>query len=789
MHNKNGSAYESSISRATTRSIDGRSLRAGDVMSKILRRASLLALVAMTAHSLGCSTGNEASVVRSAALTASLHGVFEAREGAEDSCPWAPDGTSPLPDAHGNLIRSEDGNGFATARVEKTLTFDVPAGARIKNLRLRNPSFNYDDVLLITYGQQIIVASDNRLVRYASGGGPMAASGATVADVLAPIRAGVPDLADVKPFPAAEAVVNPTYDWTRILGQSVRNEELKPGWCAPPNASCAIPVTEQDGALDINFADFKTLDELAYPNADVTRRTLSLVVVGDNDTQSDCRYKEIVVDAEYDLPPSSCQVSMPVQRLVFEDGQHFYTTDGGEVASLVSNTRARLEEADAWRFSDTDQAGAVPFYRCYDSKGHHLYTADPSCEAFGSAANESRIGYVFSSQATGTVPLYRLWNPVTGDHFYTIDLTEAKHASATLGYSEEGVAGFVYRDASCQLPPPPVEIACNGKDDNLDGQIDEGSCCPTPAVHRLVDAKGEHFYTTDPAEAGSAVSGGGYTSEQPDAWRLARTNQPGTVPFFRCNNKGLHLYTADAQCEYFGPTTNEGLFGYIFSSAAAGTVPLYRSFNPTTGDHFYTTTETEAKNAQANIGYISEGIAGYVFSDESCKSPPPPPPPVEIPCNGKDDDFNGEIDEGSCCPTPGVERLLFNNGPHFYTTDSSEVAGVIAGGDASLESADAWRFAKTSQPGTVPFYRCGVDRFHLYTTDVNCEFYGAGTLESRIGYIFPAQQPGTVPLYRVYASSGDHLYTIDASEAARAIDFGYVSEGISGYVFRNATCQ
>jgi len=237
------------------------------VSASPLRSVSLGILVALSAHQLGCSAADETpSIEQSSALTGSLHGTFEARKGEADTCPWAPAGTTPLPDASGNLTRDDDdgpGNGFATARIEKTLTFTVPLGARIKNLRLKNAQFDYDDVVLVMYGNQVIAVSDNRLARYAAGGGPVAVPGATNRDVIAPILAGVPDLNDVKPFPAVESVGTPTYDWSRVLGQSVRNQEKKPAWCASPNESCAFPETETVGALDVVFKQFETIDKLA----------------------------------------------------------------------------------------------------------------------------------------------------------------------------------------------------------------------------------------------------------------------------------------------------------------------------------------------------------------------------------------------------------------------------------------------------------------------------------------------------------------------------------------------
>jgi hypothetical protein len=69
----------------------------------------------------------------------------------------------------------------------------------------------------------------------------------------------------------------------------------------------------------------------------------------------------------------------------------------------------------------------------------------------------------------------------------------------------------------------------------------------------------------------------------------------------------------------------EGITGYIFPTQEAQTVPLYRSYQPSILDHFYTVDKAESDNAVAKLGYVYEGITGYVFppSGSDCRGAAP----------------------------------------------------------------------------------------------------------------------------------------------------------------------
>ncbi len=146
-----------------------------------------------------------------------------------------------------------------------------------------------------------------------------------------------------------------------------------------------------------------------------------------------------------------------------------------------------------------------------------------------------------------------------------------------------------------------------------------GGCsvvCGAPAacrtgVHRMYhQGTGEHFYTTTRGE-GLAQ---GFHEEGADYFFLLSTPLAGTVPLHRCMmNYGKHFYTTAPNCEGVSPGTQEGILGYISTTPQCGAVPLFRSYNPGSNDHFYTIDANEHARATHGGGWNDEGITGYVW--------------------------------------------------------------------------------------------------------------------------------------------------------------------------------
>lgn len=131
-------------------------------------------------------------------------------------------------------------------------------------------------------------------------------------------------------------------------------------------------------------------------------------------------------------------------------------------------------------------------------------------------------------------------------------------------------------------------------------------------VDRLYHAgSGEHFYTTVHGEGtnlGFAVEGTNY-------FYLHSAPAPGLTALHRClMSYGKHFYTTAPNCEGVTPGTAEGDLGYISTTPQCGAVPLFRSYNPGSNDHFYTIDAGEHARATHGGGWNDEGIVGYVWT-------------------------------------------------------------------------------------------------------------------------------------------------------------------------------
>jgi hypothetical protein len=112
----------------------------------------------------------------------------------------------------------------------------------------------------------------------------------------------------------------------------------------------------------------------------------------------------------------------------------------------------------------------------------------------------------------------------------------------------------------------------------------------------------DSFYTAFPQ---GEISMDKYSLRATNYFYLFSSQKSGTVPIYRYYNGSIkdHFYTRVSGS--YGGYIFEGIIGYGYSSSGSSRVAIYGWWNPTIGDHAYTT------GGSPGSGYISEGISWY----------------------------------------------------------------------------------------------------------------------------------------------------------------------------------
>ncbi|KAJ3972967.1 hypothetical protein EV361DRAFT_781913, partial [Lentinula raphanica] len=141
-----------------------------------------------------------------------------------------------------------------------------------------------------------------------------------------------------------------------------------------------------------------------------------------------------------------------------------------------------------------------------------------------------------------------------------------------------------------------------------------------PLLRAFSSSLQDHFYTTNASEMNNNALVGGVYAFEGEAAFIWSSSQPGTIPLFRLYNRNAtdHFYTMSSdevpEMMLFGWANDTGapdqIAGYVYPYSICGASPIYRLFNPTAMDHFYTMDDVESQSAVA-AGYQAQGIAGY----------------------------------------------------------------------------------------------------------------------------------------------------------------------------------
>lgn len=136
------------------------------------------------------------------------------------------------------------------------------------------------------------------------------------------------------------------------------------------------------------------------------------------------------------------------QRMVNRNGYHFFTNNPKEQCIAQKMVGYGIEPLAGYKVDSAPVTDTVPVFKLVnDRTGDHFYTVSTSERDIARDVVHYRdmqvAYYVFPTQQGATVPVYRLVHPSTGDHFYTTDPNERDIAKNVVRYIDEGIAFWV----------------------------------------------------------------------------------------------------------------------------------------------------------------------------------------------------------------------------------------------------------------------------------------------------------------------------------------------------------
>ncbi|CDO74840.1 hypothetical protein BN946_scf185022.g10 [Trametes cinnabarina] len=186
-------------------------------------------------------------------------------------------------------------------------------------------------------------------------------------------------------------------------------------------------------------------------------------------------------------------------------------------------------------------------------------------------------------------------------------------ATATFAGAVPAVARVVPTPTQDVAPPSP----------NLEARAAEVCGFPVVPLYRAAsDSLNDRIFTTDAEEIEAALASGQYVREAVIAYVYSPStgpSVPNAVPLYKLYSPALtdHFITtswAEVQSSVNDGYEYQNITAYVYPEAqsdCAGTVPLYREYDPTTHDHQFTTSKPATTPP---AGYFNEGIAAYVFA-------------------------------------------------------------------------------------------------------------------------------------------------------------------------------
>ena len=512
--------------------------------------------------------------------------------------------------------------------------------------------------------------------------------------------------------------------------------------------------------------------------------------------------------------PKAADPARPMQIVHVDSGKclGLAATSGQDgVAAVLSSCKAPGDNVQTWsagtaqpRFTppglEIAEAASTPLpfirYAAKGGKGDHLMQAGP--EPFGLGKNgyemQTAQGFVFTTRAPGTRPVYRYKDTKTGDTIYTGDFHEYRFAKGTVTY--DGWVGFAYGAERKDAVP----------------------------LHRYHNkARGDHLLTASLTEYGGKAGKDGYAYDGVVAWvpPYEETPDKDHQALFAATHGNLTCLDADGTdggpllSSYCGKddgkhpvtlwqdgTLRQDASGLCLSLRAPGKGG--KTGAAVTVDRCdYTRSQqwTLGKPGRDKSRKISHADSGKCLgiADASGQDG------VETrayACVAKaDPDLQAftltttrpeftppglEIAEAASTPLPFI-RYAAKGGKGDHLMQAGPEPFGLGKNGYEMQTAQGFVFT-TRAPGTRPVYRYKDTKTGdtIYTGDFHEYRFAKGTVtyDGWVGFAYGAERKDAVPLHRYHNKArGDHLLTASLTEyGGKAGKDGYAYDGVVAWV-------
>lgn len=145
-----------------------------------------------------------------------------------------------------------------------------------------------------------------------------------------------------------------------------------------------------------------------------------------------------------------------IPNFTWADAPASPSVPAGDVSNAVTqdkNGNPRTSSSPPGAYTTFNVEGLAPVYRFWsDTYLHHFYTISEADKSYVIATwpniwkYEGPVFSAFPSQETGTLPVYRFWSDIYLGHFYTMSESEKNYVIATWPdvWKYEGIAWYAY---------------------------------------------------------------------------------------------------------------------------------------------------------------------------------------------------------------------------------------------------------------------------------------------------------------------------------------------------------